>query len=48
MDKKPTWINLIEGRGFSGWGEVILKKEVIENTLKTRADKIFDVWWQKI
>ncbi len=47
IDKKPAWINFIEGRGFSGWGEVILKKEVVKKILKATSKEIFEVWLSK-
>ena len=39
-DKKPAAINWIEGRGRSVACEVILKKSVIEKTLKTTASRM--------
>jgi hydroxymethylglutaryl-CoA reductase (NADPH) len=47
IDKKPAWINFIDNRGIKVWSEVILTKEVLENTLKTTAEKFFDVWLAK-
>lgn len=47
LDKKPSWLNFIETRGFAGWAEVTLKKDVIRDVLKTTPEKIFDVWLGK-
>lgn len=47
IDKKPSWLNFINNRGTKVWAEVILPKEVLEKTLKTTADKFFDVWLAK-
>lgn len=47
IDKKPAWINFINNRGIKVWSEVILTKEVLEDTLKTTAEKFFDVWLAK-
>ncbi len=47
VDKKPSWLNVIEGRGFKVWAEVTLPSSVLRHTLKTSAQKIFDVWLAK-
>jgi len=47
VDKKPSWLNFILGRGISLWAEAIIKKEVVEEVLKTTPQKIFDVWLAK-
>lgn len=47
LDKKPGWLNFIEGRGFVGWGEVILPQKVVNAILKTSSQKIFQVWLAK-
>lgn len=47
IDKKPAWINFIEGRGFSCWAEVVLKKEIVKKILKTTSQAIFKVWLAK-
>lgn len=46
-DKKPSAINWIEGRGKSVVIECTIKKEIVQNTLKTTVDKIVDVNLQK-
>lgn len=47
IDKKPAWLNVISRRGFTAWAEIIVKKEIIKNILKTTPEKIFDVWLAK-
>lgn len=47
VDKKPSWLNFIEGRGVKVWAEVLLTEAVITNVLKTTAKKIYDVWLSK-
>ncbi len=47
IDKKPSWLNFINNRGFKVWSEVIIPKEVLSKTLKTTASKFFDVWLAK-
>ncbi|MFA5770020.1 MAG: hydroxymethylglutaryl-CoA reductase [Patescibacteria group bacterium] len=47
IDKKPAWLNFIAGRGKKVSAEVILKKEVVKEGLKTTPEKFFDVWLSK-
>jgi hydroxymethylglutaryl-CoA reductase (NADPH) len=47
VDKKPSWLNVIEGRGIKAWAEVTLTERVLKNILKTTAQKIYDVWLAK-
>jgi hydroxymethylglutaryl-CoA reductase (NADPH) len=47
VDKKPAWINVVEGRGIKVWAEVTLTKRVLRDVLKTTAKKIYDVWVSK-
>lgn len=43
IDKKPAWLNFIEGRGKKIWAEVILPKKIVKKTLKTTPEKIVEV-----
>lgn len=43
VDKKPSSLNLIEGRGKSLVAEAIIPKEIVENKLKTTTDAIVEV-----
>lgn len=47
VDKKPSWLNFINNRGFTGWAEVVLSKKVIKDVLKSNAQNIFEVWLAK-
>jgi len=47
IDKKPAWLNFINGRGFKAWAEVIIPANVVSETLKTTAPKIQEVWLAK-
>ncbi len=47
VDKKPSWLNMIEGRGFKVWAEVVLPRKILQQTLKTTAQKIYDAWLSK-
>ncbi len=47
IDKKPAWLNFISGRGKRVWAEVILKKEVVKEVLKTTPENFFEVWLAK-
>ena len=46
-DKKPSAMNLIEGRGKSTIAEVTLKREFVEKTLKTTPEAIIDINYRK-
>jgi len=46
-DKKPSWLNVIEGRGSKVWAEVILSENVLKTILKTTAKKMYDTWLAK-
>lgn len=47
IDKKPAWLNFIEGKGKKVWAEVILPKKVIKEVLKTTPQKIAEVVYRK-
>ncbi len=47
VDKKPSWLNAIEGRGSKVWAEVVIPETVIKSILKTTAQNIYDVWISK-
>ena len=47
IDKKPAWLNFIEGRGKKVWAEVILSKKTIKDVLKTTPQKIAEVVYRK-
>ena len=43
VDKKPSWLNFIMGRGKKVWAEVVIKKEIVKTVLKTTPEKIVSV-----
>jgi hydroxymethylglutaryl-CoA reductase (NADPH) len=47
IDKKPSWLNMIEGRGYTVSAEVVVTQKVLQKTLKTTAQKMFNVWLSK-
>lgn len=47
VDKKPAYLNAIEGRGTKIWAEVSLTAEVLKTVLKTTAPAIYEVWLAK-
>lgn len=47
-DKKPSFLNFILGRGKRVWAEVVLKKQVIKEVLKTTPEKMAEVVYRKI
>jgi len=47
VDKKPSFLNLIEGRGIKVWAEVTLLSKVLRNVLKTDAKKMYETWLAK-
>ena len=47
VDKKPSAINFLEGRGKRIHAEVVLEESVLKNTLKTDARSLVDVQYRK-
>ena len=47
VDKKPSWLNMIEGRGSKVWAEIVIRQHTLQKTLKTTAQKMYDVWLSK-
>lgn len=43
IDKKPAWLNFIDGRGKRGWAEICISKDSVINILKTTPEKIVEV-----
>lgn len=40
LDKKPSFLNIIEGRGKKVWAEAILSSQTVREVLKTTPEKI--------
>ncbi len=47
VDKKPSYLNFLSGRGKRVWVEAVIKKKVVDKVLKTKSDKIYQVWLAK-
>lgn len=47
VDKKPSWLNMIEGRGIKAWAEVLLLSKMLQNVLKTTARDMHETWLAK-
>lgn len=47
VDKKPAWLNVIEGRGIKVWAEVILTSKILQQVLKTEARAMYETWYAK-
>lgn len=47
VDKKPSQLNFILGRGKRVWSEVFLSAAVIRGILKTSVDELVDVFYRK-
>lgn len=47
IDKKPAWLNVIRGRGWEVRAECVITASVLEKTLKTNAQSLYDVWLGK-
>lgn len=43
VDKKPSWLNFIDGRGKQVWAEVILPDKTLRQVLKSSATEIVEV-----
>lgn len=42
-DKKPAWLNFLNGRGKQVWAEVEIDREILHKVLKTTAGQIADL-----
>ncbi len=47
VDKKPSAINFLEGRGKRVWAEVVLSGDILERSLKTSARDLVEVQYRK-
>ena len=43
LDKKPSWLNFIQGRGKKVWAEVTISKKIVAEVLKTTPQAIVEV-----
>lgn len=47
VDKKPAWLNSINGRGRMVWAEAVVPSEIIRDTLKTSVEDIHRICQKK-
>ncbi|MDH3253756.1 MAG: hydroxymethylglutaryl-CoA reductase [Acidobacteriota bacterium] len=47
VDKKPSAVNFLEGRGKRVHAEVVLEKRILEDCLKTTASELVEVQYRK-
>ncbi len=47
IDKKPSWLNFINGRGKKVWAEIIISEKKVEEIFHTSPKKIVEVVSQK-
>lgn len=47
IDKKPAWLNFINGRSKRVWAEAVLDKNLVKEVLKTTPEKITDLVHRK-
>ncbi len=47
VDKKPSWQNTINGRGFEVVAEVIIPKKILKEVLRVKAEDFFQTWLSK-
>ncbi|MDD5147679.1 MAG: hydroxymethylglutaryl-CoA reductase [Candidatus Daviesbacteria bacterium] len=43
IDKKPAWLNFINGRGKKVWAEIVLPEKIVADILKTTPEKMVDL-----
>ncbi len=48
VDKKPSWLNFITGRGKRVWADAVIKRSIVKSVLKTTPEKIVDLVNRKI
>ncbi len=47
-DKKPNYLNFIEGRGRQVWADATIGAEVLQSVLKTTSEQFFDTAQRKL
>ncbi|HSX18963.1 MAG TPA: hypothetical protein VLE91_02390, partial [Candidatus Saccharimonadales bacterium] len=43
IDKKPSFLNFLSGRGKQAWADIIIPKKIVQSTLKTTPEKIVEI-----
>lgn len=47
IDKKPSYLNILLGRGYEVWSEIVLEEKVVKEVLKTDIKNLYDTWLSK-
>ncbi len=47
VDKKPSFLNFLLGRGFKAWAEVEVSSKVVKEVLKVKPEEVVKVWLAK-
>ncbi|MBI4137080.1 hydroxymethylglutaryl-CoA reductase [Candidatus Roizmanbacteria bacterium] len=47
VDKKPSWLNVINKRGWQAGADIVLSQDVVSSVLKTTPEKFFKTWLAK-
>jgi len=47
VDKKPSYLNFLCGRGIMAWAETTLKKEIVKEVLKTTPKQLVETVYRK-
>jgi len=47
VDKKPSWQNTINGRGFEAWAEVVIPQAILQEILGIDAVDFYKTWVDK-
>jgi hydroxymethylglutaryl-CoA reductase (NADPH) len=47
VDKKPSWLSVIENRGYCARAQVFLSEKIVGSVLKTTPKRFFDTWLAK-
>ncbi|MDO8621455.1 MAG: hydroxymethylglutaryl-CoA reductase (NADPH) [Candidatus Levybacteria bacterium] len=48
VDKKPSLLNFIEGRGYSVSADILIPRKIVESTLKSKTESIVEVAQRKL
>lgn len=48
VDKKPNYLNFIEGRGYKVWADAVISPDVLTDVLKTTPEKFEEVGRRKL
>jgi hydroxymethylglutaryl-CoA reductase (NADPH) len=47
IDKKPSWLNFINGRGYSVQAEVVLNQKILQEVLRVDLEDLYQTWLDK-